>query len=81
MKIWLDAHLSPAIAEWITSEFGIEAFALRELGLRDAEDIEIFNSAREADAIVITKDRDFVLLIDRYGPPPKDNLVNMRKYV
>lgn len=71
MTIWIDAHLSPAIASWITTEFGIEATALRELGLRDAEDFEIFHSARDANAIVLTKDRDFVSLLERFGPPPK----------
>ena len=42
MTIWVDAHLSPAIATWIASTFGVEAIALRDLGLRDAEDHEIF---------------------------------------
>ena len=32
--IWIDAHLSPTIAIWITSTFEITAFAL-QLGLRD----------------------------------------------
>jgi len=35
MTIWVDAHLSPAIATWITANFGITAYALRDLGLRD----------------------------------------------
>ena len=71
MTIWVDAQLSPAIAAWITSEFGFEATALRELGLRDANDLDIFHSAREANAVVLTKDRDFVTLLERLGPPPK----------
>ena len=71
MTSWIDAHLSPAIASWLTTEFGIEAAALRELGLRDAEDLQIFHSARDANAIVLTKDRDFVSLLERFGPPPK----------
>ena len=50
MTIWVDAHLSPAIAAWITSTFGIEAIALRDLGLRDAEDPEIFEAARAQNA-------------------------------
>ncbi len=29
MTIWVDAHLSPAIAIWITRTFGIPALALR----------------------------------------------------
>jgi len=71
MTIWVDAHLSPAIAAWITSEFGITAVALRDIGLRDAEDAEIFEAARIQEVIVITKDSDFVDLVDRLGAPPK----------
>jgi predicted nuclease of predicted toxin-antitoxin system len=38
MTIWVDAHLSPGIASWISSTLGIEVIALRDLGLRDAEE-------------------------------------------
>jgi predicted nuclease of predicted toxin-antitoxin system len=71
MTIWVDAHLSPAIATWIVSTFGIEAFALRDLGLRDAEDPEIFEAARNQNVILMTKDSDFVDLVERLGAPPK----------
>jgi predicted nuclease of predicted toxin-antitoxin system len=71
MRIWVDAQLSPRIAAWIREAFEIEASAVRELGLRDAEDHEIFAAAREADAAILTKDRDFLDLIARFGPPPK----------
>ena len=68
--IWIDAHLSPAIATWITSTFdGVIAIALRDLGLRDAEDPEIFEAAKTQGAIFMTKDSDFVDLVDRLGPP------------
>ncbi|WP_257236231.1 hypothetical protein [Nostoc sp. 'Peltigera malacea cyanobiont' DB3992] len=30
------------IATWITSTFGITVLSLRDVGLRDAEDLEIF---------------------------------------
>ena len=40
--------------------------------MRDAQDIEIFNAARNAGAIVIvSKDSDFVDLVTRLGTPPK----------
>lgn len=39
--IWIDAHLSPAIATWITNTFGVTVVALLDLGLRDAEGPEI----------------------------------------
>jgi predicted nuclease of predicted toxin-antitoxin system len=71
MTIWIDAHLSPAIATWIKSQFGIEAVALRDLGLRDAEDLEIFETAKAQKAIVMTKDSDFVDLVERLGSPPQ----------
>ena len=71
MTFWIDAHLSPLIAAWIKWEFPVEAVALRTLGLRDAEDEEIFQAAKAAGAIVLTKDADFRQLLDRFGPPPQ----------
>ena len=71
MTIWVDAQLSPAIAVWITNALGLEAIALRDLGLRDAEDPGIFEAARAQQAIVMTKDSDFVDLVERLGPPPQ----------
>ena len=42
VRLWIDAHLSPALASWLQATFGIDAAPLRDLGLRDAEDAEIF---------------------------------------
>jgi len=71
MTIWVDAQLSPAIAQFLKQELGLEATALRDIGLRDAKDELIFAEARKADAIVITKDQDFCNLLERHGPPPR----------
>ena len=71
MIIWLDAQISPFLAEWIQSEFNIEAKAVRDLGLRDATDKYIFEQARLANTIVITKDIVFKILRDNHGAPPK----------
>ncbi|MDP9349721.1 MAG: DUF5615 family PIN-like protein [Gemmatimonadota bacterium] len=71
MILWIDAQLSPALAPWIADEFGIEAYSVKHLGLRDAEDREIFRAARESGAVVLTKDNDFVLLLQQHGPPPQ----------
>ena len=71
MTIWIDAQLSPSIAKWIEGHFSITAVAVRELGLRDAKDIEIFRAAGEADAVVLTKDADFPHLLAQHGPPPR----------
>ena len=71
MILWLDAHISPKLVPWIHDTFGMDVLHVRDLGLGEAEDPDIFYKAREADAIVITKDRDFVELLGRLGPPPK----------
>lgn len=71
MKLWLDAQLSPAMAEWIAARFGIEVTAIRDLDLRDALDEEIMLAAKQAGAVVMTKDSDFLALIERFGPPPQ----------
>ena len=71
MKFWIDAQLSPALAPWITHTFAVEAFSVQRLGLRDASDERIFFAARAEKAIVITKDQDFVRLLERLGPPPQ----------
>jgi len=38
--------------------------------LRDAEDRDIFEKARDQDAVLISKDSDFVELVQRLGAPP-----------
>jgi predicted nuclease of predicted toxin-antitoxin system len=71
MKLWLDAQLSPVMARWLNQQFGVDAVAVRGLGLLQAKDRDIFLKAREAGAVVVTKDRDFIALLDTYGPPPQ----------
>jgi predicted nuclease of predicted toxin-antitoxin system len=71
MKLWVDAHLSPAVARWITSEFAIEAVAVRDLGMRSTKDHAIFMAARSAGVMIITKDSDFLDLVALHGPPPQ----------
>ena len=44
---------------------------MRDLGLREAKDLAIFHAARKAGAVVMSKDSDFVLLLERFGPPPQ----------
>jgi predicted nuclease of predicted toxin-antitoxin system len=63
--------LSPALARWLSETFGVVAHAVRDLGLREAKDSAIFHAAREAGAAVMSKDSDFVLLLERFGPPPQ----------
>jgi predicted nuclease of predicted toxin-antitoxin system len=71
MTIWIDAQMSPSIAAWISSTFGVNSVAVRDVGLREAKDQEIFQAAGKENAVVMTKDSDFVLLLEKFGPPPQ----------
>lgn len=68
---WLDAQLPPALAPWLESQLGTRVQAIRELGLRDASDEQIFGLARASSAVIITKDVDFLLMMERQGSPPR----------
>ncbi len=70
MTIWLDNHLSPALADWISAEFAVPCVQVRQIGLARARDSEIFEAARKGARIFVTKDRDFAELVARRGPPP-----------
>ena len=71
-EIWIDAQLSPALVAWINRNYeDLEAKSVRAVGLRDAGDEEIYRAARRTEVIVMTKDSDFLNLLDRLGPPPK----------
>lgn len=68
---WLDAPLPPQLAPWLTQRFGVPAYSASYLGYRDASDDEIFQAAREARAVVVSKDSDFLDRVTRLGPPPQ----------
>jgi len=58
---WIDAQLSPALAAWISRTFDdINAQSVQGVGLRDAEDEEIFQAAREVNVIMMSKDSGFL---------------------
>jgi predicted nuclease of predicted toxin-antitoxin system len=71
MTIWIDAQFSPTIAAWVEATFFVHAQALRDIGLRDAEDRDIFDAAKIAGVVIMTKDADFLALLERLGAPPQ----------
>ncbi len=71
MTFWIDAQLPPALAGWLTAQFDVEAANLEAVGLRQAQDIEIFQRARQPGHVIMTKDEDFVDIVTRLGPPPQ----------
>ena len=71
MKILIDAQLSPALGAWINKTFPIiEAYSARSVGLRDSTDVEIYDFAKSAKDIIMSKDSDFIQLIRDKGSPP-----------
>lgn len=68
MTIWLDNHLSPALARWIAERFGEACIQVRDLGR--APDRDVFSAAQGAARVLVTKDADVAELVARLGPPP-----------
>ncbi len=71
MRLWIDAQLPPQIATWIAQTFAIEARPMASIGMRDAEDAQIFDALRRPGEVVVSKDSDFLDLVARLGPPPQ----------
>jgi len=73
VKLWLDAQLSPSLVGWIQRHFDVSEVrsVQSDSELVRARDRLIFDSARDVGAVVMTKDRDFVDLVERLGPPPQ----------
>ena len=61
MLFLIDAQLPPALTNWFEGR-GHSALAVRDIGLRDASDREIWEYAVQRSAVVVTKDQDFVQL-------------------
>lgn len=70
-QIWVDAQLPPALARWFDDELRAAAHHVQDLGLLTADDSVIFVAGRAANAIIVTKDSDFVRLLEQQGPPPQ----------
>ncbi len=70
MEVWLDIHLSPGVGAWIERAFSVRCVMMRDLGLQRTPDDRAFALARDAGAIIMSKDVDFVRLVERHGPPP-----------
>ena len=69
MKFVIDAQLPPVLANALR-EAGHDAQAVRELGLREAEDSDIWDYALSHQAAILTKDQDFAerLMSSRSAP-------------
>ena len=71
MRIWLDVHLPPMLIPWIRARFDVECEAFRDVGLTRTADSALFSKLRTKGEVVMTKDSDFVALVEAKGPPPQ----------
>ena len=71
MKVWIDAQLPPVLARQLSDSFGVDAQHVFELGFVRSKDAEIHRAAAAAGAIMVTKDSDFVKLLEQFGHPPQ----------
>lgn len=76
-EIWLDCHISPIIAKWMTEELGIDVKSAYKLQLYGLSDFEIYTKAKiKGKVIIISKDSDLEEIITINGTPPK--LINLK---
>jgi predicted nuclease of predicted toxin-antitoxin system len=75
VTVWLDNQLPPALAASMRNTCGVDCIPVRDLHLQRASDHAIFMAARQARAVVMTKDADFIHLLEQHGSPPQVVLV------
>ena len=44
---------------------------MQDIGLREADDADVFAALRHEGEVVFTKDEDFIDIVTRLGPPPQ----------
>lgn len=69
MHFLVDAQLPPALARWLAQQ-GHEATHVSDIDMAAASDRSIWQKAEEMDAVIVTKDEDFVSLasVQSSGP-------------
>ncbi|MDR3691389.1 MAG: DUF5615 family PIN-like protein [Fimbriimonas sp.] len=71
MTFWLDEQFSPFLAPWIEERFGVRCHSVVNLPVDRGNDLDIFLTARKSATIIVSKDSDFVDLVNRLGQPPQ----------
>lgn len=77
-EIWIDMHISPIIAKWLSEETGWIVKSSYTLQFNTVEDLTIYYKAKESGRVIlISKDSDFPEIISRLGSPPKLIVINI----
>ena len=69
MRFLVDAQLPPALARFL-SDAGHQAEHVYDIGMETASDRAIWNHALKNNAVIITKDEDFVSLVNAQSGTP-----------
>ena len=70
MKLLFDQNLSPRLVS-LLGDLHPDSLHVRDVGLREADDAEVWRYAREQDLTIVRKDSDFHQLSFVHGHPPK----------
>jgi predicted nuclease of predicted toxin-antitoxin system len=70
MKLLFDENLSHRLVDLLAAEFPGSAHP-RQLGMRGASDMVLWEYAREKGFTIVSKDNDFRQRVFLEGPPPK----------
>ena len=70
MRILLDQNLSPSIKASLQNIFP-DALHVQDLGMSEAEDLDVWEYAGERELVIMSKDSNFLHLSARYGHQPK----------
>lgn len=71
-EIWTDMHISPIIAKWLNENMGLRTKSSYILNLNGLDDLDIYKMAKAyGKVIILTKDSDFPVIVNRLGTPPK----------
>lgn len=70
MKLLFDQNLPPQLVRRLDDLYP-NSTHVREIGLRDAKDTEIWNYAQQNGFVIVSKDSDFQQRSLLYGHPPK----------
>lgn len=70
MKLLFDQNLAPRLVRSLSDIFP-GSNHVRELGLAEATDREVWDHAREAGYTLVSKDNDFQQMSFLFGAPPK----------
>ena len=70
MKLLFDQNLSKKLVSLLADEFP-SSIHVRDAGLTQASDQDLWEYARANDLVIVSKDEDFHQFSFLYGPPPK----------